>query len=173
MSQFIIDCGSGNTCKNDKRIIERMIREIAEVASYDHDVVIKWQLFNSAPPNVPLFFESFDYAYKLANNLCLETTASVFDVESMRYLMHYQVPFVKIACRPELYNLAKYSTVPVYYSTALSGFELSEGMMLHCIPKYPATVEDYENAFTVEELKQVSDHSVGWELYNKYRPELS
>lgn len=168
---IILDMGSGNTCRNDRRIVERMIRDIAQFCT-NKVVVLKWQLFKEAPPNIPLDHECFKYAYDLAWKLGYITTSSVFDIESMRYLMQFDVPFVKIACRPDLYELAKYSTKPVYVSTAQSGLDLPGEVHLACVRKYPATIEEYEKHFTASDLLRVSDHTVGWELYYKYRPEV-
>ncbi len=168
---IILDMGSGNSCRNDKRIVDRMIREIAQFNT-DKPVILKWQLFRDAPPNVPLDRECFKYAYDLAWRLGYQATASVFDLDSLRYLMGFDVPFVKIACRPDLYELAKYSTKPVYISTAESGFNLPCEVRLACVRQYPATLWDYELTFTPEELKRVSDHTVGWELYYKYNCEI-
>ena len=94
MSLFILDLGSGNSCRNDKNIIERMLKDIAEVDEGVNDIVLKWQLFKSAPPNIPLEPEMFKYAYDMAERLCFETTSSIFDIESLRYLMTFKVPFV-------------------------------------------------------------------------------
>jgi sialic acid synthase SpsE len=172
MSQIVLDMGSGNTCQNDKIIIEKMIRAVADADTGKHEIILKWQLFESAIPNIPLTYKSFEYAYKLAMNLCLKTTASVFDISSMRFLMGFNVPFVKIACREELYYLSKYSTVPVYISTANGAIELPDCIKLACVPKYPATIEEYESHFTKKELRRISDHTVGWRMFNKYRPEI-
>lgn len=172
MSRFILDMGSGNTCKNDKGIIEEMIRSVVHIDTGKHEIILKWQLFESAPPNIPLTHECFEFAYKFGANLCFQTTASVFDLKSMQYLMGFGVPFVKIACREDLYYLAKYSTVPVYLSTTNGAIEFPDYVKLACVPKYPATLDDYENHFTKDELRYVSDHTVGWRLYNKYRPEI-
>lgn len=172
MSTFILDLGSANTCKNDLSIIKRMIDKIDEVDTARHEVILKWQLFKSAPPNIPLSHDAFDFAYKYASKFGFETTSSVFDIDSMKFLMGYDVPFVKIACRPELYILAQYSTVPVYVSTAGSLVDIPNATIMACIPKYPATLQDYENHFTVEELKIVSDHTIGWKLYEKYQCEI-
>jgi sialic acid synthase SpsE len=169
---FILDMGSGNTCQNDTRIIERMIREIAEIDKGVNKVILKWQLFNSAPPNIPLTHESFKYAYDLAERLCFETTSSVFDLDSMRYLMQFNVPFVKIANRPDLYELEKHSTVPVYISTSQSGLHIDNAVMMACVSKYPADIEDYEKAFNYKDMEVVSDHTVGWGLTHKYFPRI-
>jgi sialic acid synthase SpsE len=172
MSLFVLDMGSGNSCRNDKKIIERMLKDIAEVDEGVNDIVLKWQLFKSAPPNIPLEPEMFKYAYDMAERLCFETTSSIFDIESLRYLMTFKVPFVKIANRPDLYELAQYATVPVYVSTSVTGYHLADSKMMACISKYPATIEEYERTFTRTELDILSDHTVGWELYKKYMPSV-
>lgn len=170
MALFILDMGSGNTCRNDKDTIHRMIHEVAELDFNRHDVVLKWQLFKDAPPNIPLDHGCFNYAVEIAERLALRTTASVFDLESLRFLMNFDVPFVKIANRPDLYHLAEFATVPLYVSTAQSGFNLKNAVMLACVSNYPATLEEYEARFTFNELAYVSDHTEGWHLYKKYRP---
>jgi sialic acid synthase SpsE len=172
MSTIILDCGSANTCKNDKAIVSKMIREIAAIDSARHNVILKWQLFQDAPPNIPLDHDVFKYAYDLAGHYAFQTTASVFDIESLRFLMTFKVPFIKIACRPDLYHLAQYSTVPVYISSASSGLHLPCEINLACVRKYPASLESYEATFTKDELMYISDHTVGWGLFEKYTPKV-
>jgi sialic acid synthase SpsE len=174
VARIIFDMGSGATCHNDKAEIEKMICAIADADLGKHEIVLKWQLFKSAPPNTPLTHESFEHAYNFAFSKCLKTTASVFDADSMRFLMGFDVPFVKIACRPELYALAELTSKPVYISTAQTGMRLlgKTAIQLACVPKYPATIDDYEKEFTKAELLYISDHTVGWRLYNKYRPQI-
>lgn len=172
MSTFILDMGSGNSAKNDPKIIMAMIDAIEKVDTAQHEVILKWQLFKEALPNRPLSHEAFQFAYDYASRFGFETTSSVFDIESMRFLMGFDVPFVKIACRPELYELAQYSTVPVYVSTAGSLVDIPDATVMACVPKYPATIAEYENHFTVDELKIVSDHTIGWNLYRKYNCDI-
>jgi sialic acid synthase SpsE len=172
MSQVVLDFGSGNTCHNDHVTIKQMIWDAVETPSDKHEVIIKWQLFKSEPPNVPLTWDSFEFAYRYAYRLGVKTTASVFDIDSLRFLMRFDVPFVKIANRPELYELAQYSTRPVYVSSALSGFKLPNAVTLACISNYPATLDEYEAAFTADDLRHVSDHTPGWALFEKYHPEI-
>ena len=66
MSQFIIEMGSGNSCKNDLQIVEDMIDTVVDCDTGLHEVVFKWQLFKDVPPNVPLDREVFEYAYHYA-----------------------------------------------------------------------------------------------------------
>jgi sialic acid synthase SpsE len=172
MSKIILDCGSGNTCKNDCRLISELIWKIASADSGKHDVILKWQLFEDAPPNIQMTHEAFRFAYSLAERLGYETTASVFDKPSLDFLLSFKVPFVKIACRPSLYELAHDIDIPVYMSTNQSGAKLDCEVQLACIPKYPAMVEEYEHTFTADELGYISDHSVGWDLYKRYNPAI-
>ena len=52
-----------------------------------------------------------------------------------------------------------------------------------CIPKYPAKIEEYDElvnwyyGWFEDEIgqiahKSISDHTIGWELYNKYQPKI-
>ena len=171
-TQFILDFGSGNTCRNDIEQVKKMLYSLCQADSLNHEVVIKWQLFKEALPNIPLSHDIFDFAYHFSNRLGYKTTASVFDRESLAFLMQYDVPFVKIACRPDLYDLAQYCTVPVYVSTANSS-TVNGAKMMYCVSKYPALLSDYEQAFTKEQLSEcVSDHTKGWALYDKYKPKV-
>ena len=44
--------------------------------------------------------------------------------------------------------------------------------LMCCVPKYPADIKDYEK-FSKEDLKYaISDHTVGWELFKKYKPAI-
>jgi sialic acid synthase SpsE len=169
---LILDMGSGNTCQNNQEQIKKMIKAVFAVDRGAEDVVLKWQLFKEAPPNVPLDWDAFEFAYEYAKAFGYETTASVFDMASLKFLAKFDVPFVKIACRPDLYYLAgAILKAPVILSS--SGTDrLMCSTQLACVRKYPATLADYEAAFTPEQLRFVSDHTIGWELYNKYKPEI-
>ena len=90
---IILDFGSGATSKNDVTTVKRMIDELAAVDTGKHTIVIKWQLFTDCPPNEPLEYRVFDYAYQYAKYLGYKTTASVFDMESLCYLLSYDIPF--------------------------------------------------------------------------------
>lgn len=168
--KLILDLGSGNSCKNDKGIVREMIDAIASVSTRKDDIILKWQLFESAPPNIPLERDVFDYAYDYAYGR-FKTAASVFDESSLEFLQEYDVPFIKIACRPELYILAvKIDNCLMSVPLPLT---ISAGEQMACVSKYPATIEDYEKAFPYRMLKSaISDHTIGWDLYNKYKPQI-
>lgn len=181
--KLILDCGSGNTCKNDTAIVREMIDTIHDIDTGKHEIILKWQLFESAPPNIPLERDVFDYAYRYASELGYETTASVFDESSLEFLQGYDVPFIKIACRPDLYYLADkidncYVSIPAWllgmHDLYLTMTSIYNGVFfMACISKYPAIISDYEKAFPPRLLKSaISDHTIGWDLYNKYKPAI-
>jgi sialic acid synthase SpsE len=181
VSQIILDMGSGNTCKNNLAYVRRMIDELKAVDTGNHEVIIKWQLFEHAPPNERLMWATFDYAYNYALDKGYRTTASVFDMPSLQQLLQFDIPFVKIANRPDLYWLAGEvpRNIPVYVSIGhWNDFDHNDGMwgwecdLLNCVSKYPATLEDYEIAFDGMSIGSnwVSDHTADFELWHKYEP---
>jgi len=161
---IIIDFGSGNTSQNSCKIIDKMIDTLAE---YDkkRQSIIKWQLFRAAGRNVPLLYNKFDYAYSYAAKLGFKTTASVFDAESLGFLLRYPIPFVKIANGYHTHEFLK--GVPEKIKVIISGLDMS------CISEYPATIEQYESKFKEKDLKAgISDHTTDWTLYKKYKPKI-
>ena len=175
---IILDFGSGNTCKNSKRYITQMINKLVEVDSRKHEVVIKFQLFKDVPPNIPLRHDVFRFAYEYAKEKGYQTTASVFDMDSLQFLLTYEIPFVKLANRPDLYWLAGEvpRKIPVYVSiSAPCGVTIDDEHSLNsvelcCVSKYPATVEEYE-VFGLWYLQDgISDHTTDFTLYHKYKP---
>ena len=94
--------------------------------------------------------------YKIINDYCIKKnirwTASVWDIDSLEFLKHYGVPFVKIPSalitNVELLKACRYSGIPVYISTGMSTEEeidtavkllgKSLKVMFHCNSSYPA-----------------------------------
>jgi len=168
MSRFIIEMGSGNTCRNDSGLIREMIDAVSEVDTGKHEVILKWQLFESAPPNVPLDIGKFAVAYSYASSLGYETTASVFDTRSIERLASFRVPFTKIACVPKLYGLIPQIKGTVYVSVSEPMAEPAARIVqMACVRKYPASASDYQDIGITD---AVSDHTVGWNLYRTWRP---
>ena len=174
---IILDFGSGNTCKNDLNYVEKMIDELVKVDTGKHEVVIKWQLFREAGDNIPLTHSCFRYAVFYAAGKGYQTTASVFDLRSLKHLLWFEPPFVKIANRPDLYWLAGEvpRRVSIIYSVSKGHlYELGDfEQMLTCVSKYPATLTDYENEFSkIMLMDGISDHTTDFMLYNKYKPSV-
>jgi sialic acid synthase SpsE len=163
---IILDFGSGSTCQNNVDITKRMIDELKAVDTRKHTLIIKWQLFIHAGENLLLNHTIFDIAYEYAAKQGYKTTASVFDQSSLHFLLKYDVPFVKIANRRDIYWL--YDEIPV-------GMALVSGdnRDMCCISKYPATVEDYEANYSADSLRHgISDHTTNFTLFHKYNPEI-
>lgn len=180
MSQIIVEMGSANTCRNDHMYVKRMIDELKAVDTGKHEVIIKWQLFQKAGDNIPLEWKVFSYAYNYAKSLGYQTTASVFDTFSLMNLMTYDVPFIKIANNRSLDKLI--GLIPRKYPVYVSVGSWTERASLHqypdieamfCVSKYPANIEEYEKTFSGYALRSnVSDHTIGLELFNRYKPDV-
>ena len=175
---IILDFGSANTHKNDITYLKRMIDELVAVDTRKHEVVIKHQLFKDAPPNIPLHWRVFDFAYWYAEQQGYQTTSSVNDIESLRYLLRYDVPFVKIANKPELYWLAGEvpRKVPVYISGGPDMYANFEwdcwgDIPLACVSEYPSTPEMYNEKFgAMLSRGRISDHTTDFQLWYQHQP---
>jgi hypothetical protein len=183
MSTIIVELGSGETCLNDRAIIRRMIDSITALDNCTHDIVFKMQLLakipRESPPDLKLLtHQSFDYAYKYATQQGYQMTASVFDMESLDFLMQYAIPFVKIAARRSKYWLIGKvpRCIPVYVSVSSPADmywlcrEYFNCKALCCVPKYPATSTEYETEFGYNLSLGISDHSENMRLFEEYHP---
>lgn len=170
---FILDFGSGNTCNNDINYVTKMIDALAEIDT-ERKCIIKWQLFEESKVNRILQKDVFVFAYSYAASLGFQTTASVFDYDSLQFLLKYFVPFIKIANSRELYHLI--SHIPRKVRVIKSGFSTEKEYNMNvldlcCVSEYPAHRSRYEARFTKHQLSMgISDHTVSWELYEKYKP---
>ena len=178
---IILDFGSGNTCKNDPDYIIRMIDELDAVDSRKHEVIIKWQLFDrQVGENEVLQAWAFSHAYNYAATKGYKTTASVFDKEALKFLLGFDIPFVKLANRPDLYWLAGEvpRKIPVYVSTGGAEYPDIADVLLYCVSKYPAEVKDYKNKMLLNDMLGLndyiglSDHTTDFTLYHKYKPSI-
>ena len=176
MAKIILDFGSGNTCKNKKVIIERMYNELKMIDNKKHEIIVKWQLFKRSGSNVPLTEESFDYAYNYGKSLGYDVTSSVFDKESLIFLLNYDIPFVKLANRRDTDFLINYmpQKMPVYISKTHDLFlpKMERKIVeMWCISRYPAKKHDYEK-LDIKQGDAISDHTEDFSLFNKYKPEV-
>lgn len=175
---IILDFGSGNTAKNDYQYVKRMIDELKAIDTGKHEIVIKWQLFESAGENIPLDRGVFARAYKYAEKAGYQTAASVFDSDSLQYLLKYDVPFVKLANNKTVYPLAGEIPRKVMILKSVSTIEefvrgAENTVNLACVSKYPADKRDYFRAFGVNNrLHGISDHTTDFGLYEHYHPDM-
>lgn len=171
---FIIDAGSGETCKNDFAYTKRMIDSIPNTLM---DVVIKWQLFEDIPPLIPLNHDVYLYARDYAERRGFKTASSVFSDESLDFLLGTDPAFVKIACRPHLYPLIdRCGDVPVVVSVAglneynAMRLKYPKATVLCCVADYPALEARYRQWFGGMLHYGISDHTETWNLYERYKP---
>ena len=181
MAQIILDLGSGLSTQNDTQYVDAIVQSIKEVDTGKHEVILKAQLFTNQPPNVPLDQLVFNHLYMAGHEAGYKVTASVFDMESLRFLLNFEVPFIKIACREELYWLIMEvpRKVPVWVSiqndreqAIVNGGGATKFLL--CVPNYPALLFDYEQAAQAFNnplsLGCVSDHTEGLALWYKHSP---
>ena len=179
MRQLILDLGNANTCRNEWAIAQRMLDSVfaADPKKPGYEIILKWQLFQEAPPNRPLDRDLFARALEYGREYGYRTTASVFDADSLEYLLRFLVPFVKIACRRELYPLidrikAVGGRPYASFEHELSRPETDGVTWLCCVPEYPAKLEQY-SYFKRKALKAgVSDHTDGLGLVRRYQPAI-
>ena len=177
MSLIILDM-SGNTIKNNLNIGRWMIDEVAKRDTKKHEIIFKAQLFEKEGNNVPLNKVIFANIYQHAKEKGYQMTASVFDIPSLEFLLMFDVPFIKIACRPDLYWLIGEipRKIPVYVSVELriakypnNTPKYENGILLGCVREYPGKLEDYlPNGGG--HLIAISDHTVGLELFRASAP---
>lgn len=180
MAKIILDIGSGNSLPDNETAI-KLIDEIAKRDTKKHQVILKAQLFKSAPPNKPLDHKVFLAAWSHASDLGYHMTSSVFDIESLVFLLGWdlpgwRLPFIKIACRPDKYSLIGEipRRIPVYVSWDYRNgpapseiFEEKGITILSCVPEYPAKAMDYDGMHLA-----ISDHTEGWSLLKGLQPDI-
>ena len=172
--EIVLDLGSGNSCRNNPQRVADTIHAVKNADNGKHTIILKWQIFKKAGINIPLDEVCFWKAYGLAAELGYKTTASVFDRESLKFLLNFDVPFVKIANDRSLdYLIGEIPRrLPVYYS--ISSVNESkrprELIYLACVSKYPANLIDYIPLMGL--CPGLSDHTVGTELVKMWRPEI-
>ncbi len=171
---IIIDMGSANTCLNDWETIKQMITAIASIDRHKNgDVILKWQLFEKSGENIPLQRSLFAKAREMAWGFGYETTASVFDIVSLDFLLKFDIPFIKIANHKK--SIEMLSRIPdgIRVIRSVGDSDSFGEDCMACVSKYPAKKLEYEKIFKEEQLKKgISDHTTNWELYNKYQPEI-
>jgi len=186
---IVIEMGSGTICNNDEKIIERMIDSIKAIDTGKHNIHIKWQLFENIKGLISLKREMFETAYCYANWKGYKTSASVFSKDDLYYLQdNFEVPFIKIANRPELYGLIKYikKEIPIIISIDAynridylqSKYKKNKLIYLMCVSKYPQNItekyllkNEYESIFGQALSVGLSDHTGLIDLFHEYQPD--
>lgn len=169
--ELILDIGSGMSIP-DLYTGKKIIDSVAARDKHKHKIIFKTQLFKDIPPNKPLSFEMFHFLFDYASESGYKLTASVFDEESLAFLLTFPIPFVKIAAPPQYRYLV--GKVPREITVYASNYSGRDGNLrsLACIPKYPATLEEYMQIPWIAYYDGVSDHTVGWELMALLQPDI-
>jgi sialic acid synthase SpsE len=156
-----------------------MIDGLKAIDTGKHEIIIKHQLFEKAGDNIPLDHLIFNEAFYYAKALGYKTTSSVFDLNSLRLLLDYDIPFVKIANRRDLDWLIGEvpRKIPVYVSIDNIAIDIElytkNFKILCCVSEYPAKNELYEDYFPKVLLQDgISDHTIGLNLFKKYQPRI-
>lgn len=186
MAKIILDFGSGNTHKNNWDYLTWMIDELRAVDTGKHEVIIKHQLFLQAGDNIPLDRELFRKAYDYAKELGYQTTSSVFDKESLDFLLQFEIPFVKIANNRKLDWLIGEVPRKIPIVVSIGSREGMESLtdypgmqVLFCVSEYPAKIEGYEEIKQFSHYVQggfkafgISDHTANFGLWYRYQPQI-
>ncbi len=192
MIQIVLDV-SANTFKNDIVYFENMVQQIRTIDSRKYQITFKTQLFSkdseAAKINIVLEHTIFYKMKCICEDYRYGLTSSIFDISSLVFLLDYiNLPFIKIACRPDLYNLIESipNNIPVYVSidcresgpSAFFHYQLANRTIrtLKCIPEYPAKTKDYiDNIFKTKEpiYSNISDHTTDLKLFNYWKSNLS
>ncbi len=176
MGRIILDISSEDTLSDITRATET-INSVIDMDTHKHEVIFKVRL--SQDNQLTTFIDGgiFDSLYLYAKVKGYRLTASVCDKQSLMFLLMYDIPFVRIPNRFELYELIKEvpRKIPVYVSNiGMSSFDEYAGNIesMACISKYPATLADYESIPNLRAFWAISDHTPGLELYRKYQPRI-
>lgn len=175
-SKIILDY-SANTHKNDLNKIQQTISAIKDIDTGKHEIIFKSQLFKEAGKNIVCSEYSFDSMYQHCQSLGYKCTASVFDLDSLNYLLSFDIPFVKIANNRNLDYLIEHVPrgLPVYISYDSNKIDNCYNPLLNqidermrCVSKYPADVSEYR----VMPRCNISDHTIGFDLFNMVKPKI-
>lgn len=184
---IIFDVGSASLSNNDKFYYDRLVDMLCDLfpIRYWKRVVLKAQLFVDRLWGVLLDRRVFEYFKSIAQKEGFQVTASVFDQESLEYLIEDKnIPFVKIAAIKELYPLiAKVPRKTAVVVSVTDSFEWSrlqeafpDTVLMACVRQYPSLVKQYEGMFQREVLREgISDHSIrdaSFALFDTYNPRV-
>lgn len=177
---IILDLGNGSVIQNDRGYIKETIDSIAEIDT-EKRCYIKWQLFMNIPPKEALRRDNFHYAYCYAKEKRIATFASVFDYDSLHFLVNYNPPFIKIANQPYSYYLINDVSKEAPNTTVITSARDNEEVermqryshiVLCCVSDYPATKTQYRYFAPRHLEKGISDHTDNTDLFVEYQPKV-
>ena len=196
MAEIILDVAP-NTFKNDLYYFDKMVKFIKKIDTNKYDIIFKTQMFGGLSEAAKVNIRLDNSLLKEMNIICegygYKFTSSVFDYYSLVCLLGagFPVPFVKLACRPELYYLSAHIPrgIPIYMSVDTRKFSsvnalnqeieilakrrkmilrdqgIEGAKFLLCVPEYPCKESDYQfNLFN----RSISDHTEGLKLFDRW-----
>jgi N-acetylneuraminate synthase len=119
--------------------------------------------------------EEYDEIDRYCKEKGIEWSASPWDLDSLEFLMQYDIPWIKIPSamitNEELMKASAATGKKVIFSTGMSTYEEidqavewlgdSEVLMLHCNSSYPAPLKDL-NLKCIQTLKEKYDCEIGY-----------
>ena len=129
-------------------------------------VSVKFQLFNSSKVNIPLSHSMFEKVLDYGRIVGVDVFASVFDMDSIRFLNSLGVSKVKIGFSKRYdkklvdYAIRFFDTVFISGDVMTCFPDCDKVVKLFCIPEYPVKyLVDFENVF--DRFDGFSDHTLG------------
>jgi N-acetylneuraminate synthase len=125
--------------------------------------------------------EEYDIIDKYCKKLNIKWTASVWDLDSLKFIMQYNVPFIKIASacitNYELLNEIKKYNIPIVMSTGMSTIEeikkavniLKDKKLtiLHCNSNYPSKNNELDLNIIKTLKKMFPNYKIGYSGHEK------
>ena len=121
--------------------------------------------------------KEYDYIDKYCREKPLDWALSVWDIDSLKFALNYELPFIKIPSahltNDELLKAAALTKIPVILSTGMSTLEeidkavevlkehASQYVLMHCNSSYPAKMEEL-NLKMIPKLKDRYGCVVGY-----------
>ena len=119
--------------------------------------------------------EEYDEIDRYCKEKGIEWSASPWDLDSLEFLMHYDIPWIKIPSamitNEKLMKASAATGKKVIFSTGMSTYEEidqavdwlkgNEILMLHCNSTYPAPLKDL-NLKCIQTLKEKYDCEIGY-----------
>jgi hypothetical protein len=157
MTQVILDIAANTHLNSESKMVELM-ECIPHTDKYE--IVLKTQFWSENNPqgdNLRCTEFALRNFRRIAREFGFKSTSSVFDLYSLRELICLSecgddpIPFVKIACRPELRSLI--DEIPRKFHVIASFDPRNESYLkvpsyrctpMRCVPEYPATLEGYQ-----------------------------
>lgn len=170
MMHIAIDPGSTHMGKKE------YIQELIETSKACGASSVKFQLFPNLSEftytgNIHMPFDLFEYAYNVGESAGIPVTASVFGEEELKFLLGFDVPYIKFAfAQRKMWRrmeMVHKKGIPVVVTTTL--WDWYDFPVTKLITAYHDTKTLYPNPYLMDfsglfpvRFQGYSDHSIGW-----------